>query len=95
MKKKPHGGKRPGAGRKKGSGQGRQILAKTISMGKASWELLERLRGPKPRGRFIESLLAAEKPEGEAVEAENHDPAHQQDQQEKRVGRTIHRAIVR
>jgi hypothetical protein len=71
MKKKPtHGGKRSGAGRKKGSGQGRQILSKTISMGKESWDLLERLRSTTPRGRFIESLLAAEKTRGEALEAE-------------------------
>ena len=62
MKKNPtHGGKRPGAGRPKGSGEGREITCKTISMGKKSWYLLERLRGTKPRGRFIEGLLVAAK----------------------------------
>jgi hypothetical protein len=61
MKKKSHGGKRPGAGRPKGSGQGRQITSRTISMGKESWDLLERLRGTLPRGRLIEDLLVAAK----------------------------------
>jgi hypothetical protein len=55
--KKPHGGKRKGAGRKAGSGKGRIAVAKTITMHPDSWEKVERDRGVMPRGKYIETRL--------------------------------------
>lgn len=55
--KKPHGGARPGAGRKLGSGKGRKAVTRSISMQPESWDKLDRKRGTMSRGKFIESRL--------------------------------------
>jgi len=52
-----HGGQRKGAGRPKGSGNGRQAVTRSVSMLKQSWDKLDRQRGSKSRGKYIESLL--------------------------------------
>ena len=57
MKKSKQGGKRPGAGRKKGSGKGRTVVSKTVAMASESWDKLDRDRGTLSRGKFIESKL--------------------------------------
>jgi hypothetical protein len=54
---KTHGGARKNAGRKKGSGKGRVVLSKTITMRPESWEKLDRARGRQSRGKYIESKL--------------------------------------
>jgi hypothetical protein len=57
MKSPNHGGKRPGAGRKKGSGKGRYAISRSVSMSRESWDKLDQARGGKPRGKFIAALL--------------------------------------
>lgn len=57
MIKPTHGGPRKGAGRKKGSGKGRTAITRSVSMSRASWDKLDRLRGTQSRGRLIASLL--------------------------------------
>jgi hypothetical protein len=59
MTKKPttHGGRRKGAGRKRGSVRGRKAVSKTIAMHPHSWDKLDAARGATPRGKFIEQKL--------------------------------------
>jgi hypothetical protein len=47
------GGKRPGAGRPAGSGSGRNVITRSVSMLPESWEQLDHLRGDKSRGEWI------------------------------------------
>jgi hypothetical protein len=47
------GGKRPGAGRKAGSGNGRQSISRTISMPQSEWNRLDAIRGTQSRGKFL------------------------------------------
>jgi hypothetical protein len=54
---KTHGGKRPGAGRKKGTGKGRTAITKSISMSVESWRKLDVTRGSWSRGKYLTSLL--------------------------------------
>ena len=48
-----HGGKRKGAGRKRG----RTVSSNTITMSDKAWERLDELRGELSRGRFLESRI--------------------------------------
>jgi hypothetical protein len=58
MTNKPtHGGRRKGAGRKRGSGKGRTAVTRSISMKLESWAKLDSQRGTISRGKFIESKL--------------------------------------
>jgi len=61
--KKPitHGGPRKGAGRPQGkksaNAKGRTAVTRSVSMQPESWDKLDRQRGRKSRGKFIESKL--------------------------------------
>jgi hypothetical protein len=61
MKPKPHGGKRKGAGRKKGStnanAKGRTAITRGVSMSAPDWDRLDSLREEKSRGKYIAGLL--------------------------------------
>jgi hypothetical protein len=57
MKSPNLGGKRAGAGRKKGSGKGRSAISRSVSMSRESWDRLDRARGAESRGKFIAALL--------------------------------------
>jgi hypothetical protein len=58
MKKKPtRGGAREGAGRKPGSGTGRKVITRSVSMPPEKWDRLDELRGDKSRGKFITDRL--------------------------------------
>jgi len=56
---KTHGGKRPGAGRKKGTGKGRTAITKSISMSREAWDMIDRARGAKSRGKYLTSILTS------------------------------------
>lgn len=56
-KKITHGGKRNGSGRKLGSGSGRKVSTRSISMMPESWQRIDEDRGSLPRGRYIESII--------------------------------------
>ena len=61
----PQGGKRPGAGRPLGSGNGRTVEIRSISMPPQTWEKLDELRGATSRGGLdrlarLERLAAVE-----------------------------------
>jgi hypothetical protein len=51
------GGPRPGSGRKKGSGKGRVSVTGSLSMPREAWALLDQLRGPISRGKWLASRL--------------------------------------
>jgi hypothetical protein len=51
--KKQSGGKRIGAGRKKGSGNGRQKISKSISASESFWKKIDSVRGEKSRSKYI------------------------------------------
>lgn len=51
------GGKRPGSGRKKGTGIGRKAITRSVSLLPETWERIDAMRGTKSRGKFVESLL--------------------------------------
>lgn len=48
----PHGGKRPNAGRKPGSGAGRKTVSRSVSLTTEQWEKIDRLSGGN-RSRWI------------------------------------------
>lgn len=50
--KKTHGGKRPGSGRKPGTGQGRKVVTRSISLLPEQWDKLDRISGGN-RSRWI------------------------------------------
>lgn len=56
-KKITHGGKRKGAGRKLGSGTGRKVSTRSISMLHEVWEQIDADRGGLSRGKYIESII--------------------------------------
>jgi hypothetical protein len=56
--RKAKGGKRINAGRPKGPTGKKVQISKTICMTKDDWELLDKLRGKKSRGKFFRNLLA-------------------------------------
>jgi hypothetical protein len=47
------GGKRAGAGRPKGTGKGRTVETRSVSMPPAMWDKLDALRGDRSRGEWI------------------------------------------
>ncbi len=51
------GGHRVGAGRKKGSGKGRTVLTKSITLTTEEWAQIEYLRGSTGRSEYIRSLV--------------------------------------
>lgn len=51
------GGKREGAGRPKGTGTGRKVISKSISMPKEAWEKLDVYKTGS-RGKFIAKWIA-------------------------------------
>lgn len=51
------GGKRIGAGRKKGSGHGRNALTKSITLTTDEWARIEYLRGSASNSEFIRNLV--------------------------------------
>ena len=53
-----HGGKRPGAGRPKGTGTGRKTTTRSVSMPTELWDRIEQARGDTPRGQFIAEILS-------------------------------------
>jgi hypothetical protein len=62
-KQSTHGGPRKGAGRpagkKSANAKGRTAVTRSVSMQPEIWAKLDRLRGTRSRGKFIESLLPA------------------------------------
>jgi len=56
--KKTRGGKRPGAGRPKGSGKGRTVTNHSVSMPHDVWAMIDEDRGNHSRGKFIASLFS-------------------------------------
>ena len=52
-----HGGKRKGAGRPPGSGQGRTVETRSVSMPPDLWAKLDRLRGEQSRGAFLSAKI--------------------------------------
>jgi len=56
-KNKSRGGARPGAGRKKGSGTGRKVVSKSISLPPDAWVEIDCRRGSLSRGRWLMRLL--------------------------------------
>jgi hypothetical protein len=57
MSKLKHGGARKGAGRKLGSGKGRQVVSKSVAMRTEDWRRLDAARGAEARGRYLAKLL--------------------------------------
>lgn len=59
MKDKPttHGGKRKGSGRPAGSGQGRTVVTRSVSMPPEMWDKLDRLRKDQSRGAYLAAKL--------------------------------------
>lgn len=55
--RKPKGGKRKGAGRKKGGGKGRVQQSRSICLSLEDWALFDRLCNERSRGRFVVKLL--------------------------------------
>jgi len=55
--RKPKGGKRKGAGRKKGGGKGRVQQSRSICLSLDDWAFFDRLCNEKSRGRFVVKLL--------------------------------------
>ena len=55
----PRGGRREGAGRPKGSGNGRTVEIRSVSMLPSAWEKLDKLRGQASRGMWISATVAA------------------------------------
>lgn len=55
------GGKRPGAGRKPGTGTGRKTVTASISMAPEVWHKADTLRGPQSRSAWIASKIKASK----------------------------------
>jgi hypothetical protein len=53
MDKKSRGGKRKGAGRKPGSGKGRKVITRSVSMLPEFWAKLDMIRKEKSRGQWI------------------------------------------
>ena len=47
------GGKRAGAGRKPGSGKGRTVITRSVSMPPTTWDRLDTIRGEQSRGQWI------------------------------------------
>jgi len=47
------GGKRKGAGRKPGSGEGRKAITRSVSMEPETWDKLDAMRGATSRGQWI------------------------------------------
>jgi hypothetical protein len=52
-----HGGKRKGAGRPPGSGKGRTVETRSISMPPEAWAKLDQLRAEQSRGAFLAAKL--------------------------------------
>lgn len=48
-----HGGPRPGSGRPKGSGKGRTVITRSVSMPPDIWDRLDTVRGEQSRGEWI------------------------------------------
>ena len=61
---KPRGGKRPGAGRKLGSGTGRKVRSSSITLLPALWAKLDALRGDQTRSSWIAQRVAAARQKG-------------------------------
>ena len=52
-----HGGRREGAGRSPGSGDGRTVESKSVSMRSADWEIIDQMRGSASRGVYLSACL--------------------------------------
>jgi len=48
-----HGGKRKGAGRPAGTGKGRTVVTRSVSMPPELWAKVDRLRGEQSRGKWL------------------------------------------
>ena len=57
MSKPTHGGKRKGVGRPAGTGKGRTVVTRSVSMPPELWAALDRLRGEKSRGAFLAPII--------------------------------------
>jgi hypothetical protein len=49
----PHGGRREGAGRPRGSGNGPTVETHSVSLPPKTWQLIDEMRGSSSRGVFI------------------------------------------
>jgi hypothetical protein len=49
----PHGGRREGAGRPRGSGNGPKVQTHSVSLPPKTWQLIDAKRGSSSRGIFI------------------------------------------
>ena len=52
-----HGGARNGAGRPVGSGDGRSVTTRSVSMTPEMWAMIDRMRGHSSRGVFLSACL--------------------------------------
>lgn len=57
LHRKPRGGKRPNAGRKKGGGKGRVQKSLSICLSQTEWDEFDRMRGEIRRGDFLRKLM--------------------------------------
>jgi hypothetical protein len=59
MTKSKHtrGGSRKGAGRPKGSGNGRKVVTRSINLAPELWKEIDRLRGDLSRSKWITKKL--------------------------------------
>tara|TARA_B100001093_G_scaffold464346_1_gene481149 strand:- start:1107 stop:1301 length:195 start_codon:yes stop_codon:yes gene_type:complete len=55
--KNTHGGARKGAGRPKGSGKGRTVVTRSVSMKPEIWAEIDRLRGSQSRGVYLSDKI--------------------------------------
>ena len=60
--KPPHGGPRKGSGRKPGSGKGRTVQSRTITLKGPLWTRLDHLRGDMTRSAWIAAQINKAKP---------------------------------
>ena len=57
MTEKKHGGKRPNSGRKPGTGKGRKVSYKTITLPLELWGKLDSIRGKLSRSEWFASKI--------------------------------------
>lgn len=57
----PRGGKRVGAGRKKGSGTGRNVVSKSVSLTQEEWREIEKIKGSEGISEFFRKRIFGQK----------------------------------
>jgi hypothetical protein len=52
-----HGGKRNGAGRPIGSGVGKSVTTRSVSLSPEMWAMIDKLRGSSTRGSWLTAIV--------------------------------------